>query len=100
MTQERGTSRLHGEFKTPGGKLTAVDLAVRDGRLADVSVNGDFFLEPDEALADINAAMLGVGQGRALTASRPGSRTRASDAFPRGTGGSPRPSGLRRSRTG
>jgi lipoate-protein ligase A len=61
MTQERGTSRLHGEFKTPGGKLTAVDLEVRDGRLADVSVNGDFFLEPDEALLDINAALEGFG---------------------------------------
>jgi lipoate-protein ligase A len=60
MTQERGTSRLHGEFKTPGGKLTAVDLEVRDGRLADVSVNGDFFLEPDEALLDINAALEGL----------------------------------------
>ncbi|MDQ0734639.1 lipoate--protein ligase family protein [Arthrobacter agilis] len=54
------TARLHGEFKTPGGKLTAVDLTVRDGRLADVSVNGDFFLEPDEALLDINAALEGL----------------------------------------
>ncbi|WP_104179633.1 biotin/lipoate A/B protein ligase family protein [Arthrobacter sp. B0490] len=60
MTQASDTSRLHGEYKTPGGKLTAVDLAVRDGRLADVSVNGDFFLEPDEALLDINAALEGL----------------------------------------
>jgi lipoate-protein ligase A len=60
MTQQSDTDRLHGEFKTPGGKLTAVDLAVRGGRLADVSVNGDFFLEPDEALLDINAALEGL----------------------------------------
>ncbi|WP_104118703.1 biotin/lipoate A/B protein ligase family protein [Arthrobacter sp. B1805] len=52
--------RLHGEFKTPGGKLTAVDLSLLKGRLADVSVNGDFFLEPDEALLDINAALEGL----------------------------------------
>ncbi len=60
MTDASDSGRLHGEFKTPGGKLTAVDLAVRDGRLADVSVNGDFFLEPDEALVDINAALEGL----------------------------------------
>lgn len=60
MKDASASARLHGEFKTPGGKLTAVDLAVRDGRLADVSVNGDFFLEPDEALLDINAALEGL----------------------------------------
>jgi lipoate-protein ligase A len=57
--------RLHGEYKTPGGKLTAVDLSVREGRLADVSVNGDFFLEPDEALLDINAALEDLPAGTA-----------------------------------
>jgi lipoate-protein ligase A len=60
MAPAARTDRLHGEYKTPGGKLTAVDLAVRDGRLAEVSVNGDFFLEPDEALLDINAALEGL----------------------------------------
>ncbi|MEC5200812.1 lipoate-protein ligase A [Arthrobacter sp. PL16] len=60
MEQESDTDRLHGEFKTPGGKLTAVDLSIRDGRMVDVSVNGDFFLEPDEALLDINDALEGL----------------------------------------
>ncbi|BBE22767.1 lipoate--protein ligase A [Arthrobacter sp. MN05-02] len=60
MAHAPDTGRLHGEYKTPGGKLTAVDLEVRDGRLAHVSVNGDFFLEPDEALLDINAALEGL----------------------------------------
>ncbi len=60
MAPAARTDRLHGEYKTPGGKLTAVDLTVRDGRLAEVSVNGDFFLEPDEALLDINAALEGL----------------------------------------
>ncbi|MFC4903711.1 lipoate--protein ligase family protein [Kocuria oceani] len=52
--------RRHGEFKVVGGKLVVADLSVVDGRLADVSVNGDFFLEPDDALEDINAALTGL----------------------------------------
>lgn len=48
---------MHGEYKMPGGKLVVVDLEVRDGRLADVQVSGDFFLEPDSALAVINATL-------------------------------------------
>lgn len=51
---------MHGEFKVPGGKLVVVDLDVADGRLADVRVSGDFFLEPDEALPAIDAALTGL----------------------------------------
>ncbi|MGV8941321.1 MAG: biotin--protein ligase [Lysobacter sp.] len=51
---------MHGEYKVPGGKLVVVDLADRDGHLADVSVSGDFFLEPDSALDAINAALCGL----------------------------------------
>jgi lipoate-protein ligase A len=53
-------NRLHGEYKVPGGKLVVVDLAVKEGRFADVSLSGDFFLEPDEALGDINTALTGL----------------------------------------
>jgi len=51
---------MRGEYKVPGGKLVAVDLEATDGRLSSVSVSGDFFLEPDEALDDINGALLGM----------------------------------------
>ncbi|MBB6098995.1 hypothetical protein HNR42_002430 [Deinobacterium chartae] len=51
---------MHGEYKTPGGKLVMVDLEVRQGRLEDVRVSGDFFLEPDEALLEINRALEGL----------------------------------------
>ncbi len=51
---------LHGEFKTPGGKLVQVDLEVCDGRLCHVQVTGDFFLEPEEALETIRSAIEGV----------------------------------------
>lgn len=51
---------MHGEYKVPGGKLVVVDLEVREGRIADVHLAGDFFLEPDEALIDINRAVEGL----------------------------------------
>jgi lipoate-protein ligase A len=51
---------MHGEYKVPGGKLVVVDLANVDGRLHDVQVSGDFFLEPDRALDVINDALLGL----------------------------------------
>lgn len=50
---------LRGEYKVRGGKLVAVDLEIVDGRLARVHVSGDFFLEPDDALDEINAALEG-----------------------------------------
>ncbi|MCU1568580.1 MAG: lipoate--protein ligase [Pseudarthrobacter sp.] len=55
--------RRHGEYKVPGGKLVVVDLDVMDGLLANVSVSGDFFLEPDEALLDINRGLTGLPEG-------------------------------------
>lgn len=51
---------MHGEYKVPGGKLVVADLEVEDGRLAGVSISGDFFLEPDSALEQINAALTGM----------------------------------------
>lgn len=51
---------MHGEYKVPGGKLVVVDLAERDGLIADFRLAGDFFLEPDDALTAINAAVNGM----------------------------------------
>lgn len=51
---------MRGEYKTPGGKLVAVELENRDERLADVHVSGDFFLEPDSALGTIESALNGM----------------------------------------
>ncbi|KAB1653834.1 lipoate--protein ligase family protein [Pseudoclavibacter chungangensis] len=51
---------MHGEFKVPGGKLVVVDVDAVDGILTNTRVAGDFFLEPDEALDDINAAVDGL----------------------------------------
>lgn len=51
---------MHGEYKTPGGKLVVVDFDVVDGRLCGVEVSGDFFLEPPEALERIAGALEGL----------------------------------------
>jgi len=53
----------HGEYKEPGGKLVIVDFSVRDGRIVDVQINGDFFLEPPETLTSLNHALEGMPQG-------------------------------------
>jgi lipoate-protein ligase A len=51
---------MHGEYKVPGGKLVVVDLDVVDNVITDFRLAGDFFLEPDDALEDINAAVNGL----------------------------------------
>lgn len=51
---------MHGEYKTPGGKLVVVDVEVSGGRLHEVEVSGDFFLYPEESLAAITSALEGV----------------------------------------
>jgi lipoate-protein ligase A len=51
---------VHGEYKTPAGKLVVVDFGVEDDRLSNVVVSGDFFIEPPAALADIVRALEGA----------------------------------------
>jgi lipoate-protein ligase A len=51
---------MHGEYKVPGGKLVVVDLENTAGRISGFHLAGDFFLEPDSALADIDAAVNGL----------------------------------------
>ncbi len=58
---------MRGEYKVPGGKLVAVDVEVTDGRIARAAVSGDFFLEPDDALETIDAALVGEPEGASVT---------------------------------
>jgi lipoate---protein ligase len=50
----------HGECKTPGGKLIAVDFDVVEGALRNVVVTGDFFLYPEEALGPLASSIEGM----------------------------------------
>jgi lipoate-protein ligase A len=51
---------MHGEFKTPGGKLVIVDFDVIEGRLRNVEISGDFFLYPEEEFSALTNALDGV----------------------------------------
>ena len=51
---------MHGEYKVPGGKLVVADVEVQDDCLSQVSISGDFFLEPETALTLINSALIGL----------------------------------------
>ena len=59
---------MHGEYKMPGGKLIVIDLDIHADRLANVQLSGDFFLEPDNALRMIDAALEGLPADTALEA--------------------------------
>lgn len=50
---------MHGEYKVRGGKLVAVDLEADGETITEAHVFGDFFLEPDDALEDLGAALVG-----------------------------------------
>lgn len=50
----------YGAYKTPGGKLIAVEFDVEDGVLRHVVVSGDFFLYPEEALGSLAGSLDGV----------------------------------------
>lgn len=54
---------MQGAFKVPGGKLVVVSVDVIDGKLANAQVSGDFFLEPDQVLWQINSALNGINAG-------------------------------------
>ena len=60
MTESAGAAVRHGEYKVRGGKLVSVDLTIEDGRIDTAHVFGDFFLEPDHALEEIDAALVGL----------------------------------------
>ncbi|MGP9537760.1 lipoate--protein ligase family protein [Brachybacterium sp. AOP43-C2-M15] len=51
---------MHGEYKVRGGKLVAVDVTAAEGTITTAHVFGDFFLEPDDALEDLGAALVGM----------------------------------------
>lgn len=51
---------LTGEYKAPGAKLVVADVTVEADRFTSVVISGDFFLEPDEALARLSSSLTGL----------------------------------------
>ncbi len=54
------TQRVH---KAPGGLLRAI-LETKDGRIVRVSLSGDFFCYPGDALAGLEDALAGASPAR------------------------------------
>jgi len=54
-----GVRVIEGMHKAPGGLVRAT-VAVRDGRIDGLVLSGDFFLEPAEALWDLQEALVGL----------------------------------------
>jgi lipoate-protein ligase A len=72
---------VHGEYKIPGGKLVVVDLGTENGLLRGVRVAGDFFLEPGEAIEEIDRAL----EGASADTDAAGLTARIEAALPAGT---------------
>ena len=51
---------MHGEYKTPGGKLVVVDFDIQDGRFKNMVISGDFVLYPEDELGALTNALEGV----------------------------------------
>jgi len=54
-----GVDVLEGVYKAPGGLIRA-SVAVRDGAIDGILLSGDFFIEPAEALHDLQDGLVGV----------------------------------------
>lgn len=57
---------MHGEYKVPGGKLVVAQVEVEAGKIARAQISGDFFLEPEEALEPLSAALIGQGSNASV----------------------------------
>jgi len=48
------------ELKVPGGKLLRVSTTVREGRIQDIKITGDFFLHPEDSIDDLESRLQGI----------------------------------------
>jgi lipoate-protein ligase A len=48
------------DYKAPGGKLLRVRLRVENGIITAIAVMGDFFMHPEEAIEELECALIGA----------------------------------------
>jgi flavin-binding protein dodecin len=72
---------MHGEYKTPGGKLVIVDFDIADQRLTNVRVTGDFFVYPEESFQSLHLGL----EGASIESSESAIAERVRNAIPQGT---------------
>ena len=51
---------MHAKYKVPGGKLVTIDIDVENDTITRAHLSGDFFLDPDDLLELMNAAITGL----------------------------------------
>ncbi|HQR43161.1 MAG TPA: biotin/lipoate A/B protein ligase family protein [Gemmatales bacterium] len=73
---------MHGECKTPGGKLIAVDLMVVDGLIQSARLSGDFFIHPETHAASVFQQLTQTIQGQSVALSLGEWKTRLHAALP------------------
>ena len=47
-------------YKVPGGKLIKIDLKIKNNAIEAITILGDFFLHPEDALEQLEEALIGV----------------------------------------
>jgi lipoate---protein ligase len=52
------------DYKVPGGKLIRIDAEIIEGRIKDIKISGDFFIHPEESIAEMEKGLLGMKLGR------------------------------------
>jgi lipoate-protein ligase A len=55
-------------LKVAGGKLVKARVETAAGSIARVKITGDFFLHPEDAIGDIEAALVGISLDEAVIA--------------------------------
>ncbi len=51
---------VKGNLKVSGGKLLSLEFKVRDGKLKDVVISGDFFMMPEEEIYNLEGTLEGA----------------------------------------
>jgi lipoate-protein ligase A len=46
------------DYKVPGGKLIRLQADIEDGKIKKICINGDFFIHPEEKIAELEKALM------------------------------------------
>lgn len=73
---------MHGECKTPGGKLIAVDLVVKNEMIFEARLSGDFFIHPEAKAKEVLYRLTSAIQSQRSTLSRQQWNEKLNNALP------------------
>jgi len=61
---------VHADYKAPNGKLIRIDAALKDGKIENIIIHGDFFIYPEESITEIEKILVGARAGDFLEMKR------------------------------